>query len=156
MITTVISKFFTVGRCFALMLIILFGCFLWAGTESLMTSWGFETKTSLQQKLAKEVQVRQQLEQTNKDLVLQAAQAKKDQDRAVKELETLTSRHKQLDDTAKRIVNDVAKKTQETRKTVQKEKVVTDTTITLPIVEVNHLSQTNIDAVHDAFDQLLT
>lgn len=156
MITSLFANVFTVGRSFALMLALIFGCFLWSGGESVMTKLGFETKTALVQKLAKETQTRQQLEQTNKDLVVEVTQAKKDHDRVVQALDTLNTKNQHIEAVTQRITESLSKKSQEAKNTIEKKKVVTTTTISLPVAEVNALSQANIDSLHDAFDQLNT
>lgn len=151
-----IAQFFTVGRLFVAMLVFVFGCFLYTGAESLMTKWGFETKTSLQKQLVEKTEVVKQLEQANKALVADVIQIKKDNALAIKELESMTDRKNQLEVTAQRIVKSMETKSQEVKKALEEKKVVSPTTITLPLAEINALSQVNIDSLHEAFAQLST
>lgn len=156
MIPVAFAGFFTIGRCFVIMLALIFGCFLWAGSETLLTRFGFETKTSLQQKLTQETSNRAQLEQTNKDLLESAVQAKKDQDRVLKTLADLTQTHQALEETTSVITQTLVKKSVQAKTNIEKKKVTTVETVTLPIEDLNTLSQANIDAVHAAFEQLQT
>ena len=149
----VLSSFFTTARCFALMLAFILGCFLWVGADSVLTSWGFETKASLQKSLATETQNRQQLTQANKDLQTTIVQTQKDHNRVLKELQSFQERSRTLEEQTQVLTQSLAKKSVQAKANLKKTQVTTEHEVTLAISDLDTLSLANIEALHNAFDQ---
>lgn len=135
-------------------ILLLIGIFVMSNTDTILSKFGFETKSSIKAELVVANEGVKQAGIINENLN-KAIDAVTSNAVAVKE--AIVSNYKEQDK-----AKDIVAKISEHKKALDlpieqrlKEKTVTTaTTITIPIAEVNELSASNIDSLNDTYDQL--
>lgn len=147
------ASLFTAGRVFSGIILLVMVCFLWTGSEVVLTNLGVETKTSLLQKLSAQTQTAKTALEANKSNQSTLSSLQLENQRILKELKELSSKNEHTEHKAVVATQALVKKTAPIKEVIAKKKVVTETTVTLPVQEVDQVSEANIASLHDAYDQ---
>jgi hypothetical protein len=147
------ASLFTAGRVFVGILLLIMTYFLWNGSETVMTKFGMETKSSLRAALATQTQAAEvavKANKTNSDTI-------KDLQAENRRLANALGELKKKDEKTVQITVDtqtnLKKKVDPIKTQIAKKKIVTDKVIMLPTAEVNAKSEANISALHDTYDK---
>ena len=124
-----------------------------AAYESLATKLGFETKTSLRQKLADANATISTLKAVNEENLEELAELRKKNKELLKELEDLTDKKQLAEQKSKQLEEQLRKKSKDVLDEIKRKKVDDGTTIILPKKEIDELSEMNIDMLNEAFVQ---
>lgn len=147
------ASLFTAGRVFSGIILLVMVCFLWTGSEAVLTSLGVQTKTSLLQKLSVQTQTAKTALEANKSNQSALNSLQLENQRILKELKELLVKNEHAENKAAAITKTLEKKTASIKEVISKKKVVTDTTVTLPVKEVDAVSEVNITTLHEVYDQ---
>jgi len=161
MLVTAVGKFvkdklFSTTGVFLLIFAAIFAVFLFSNSNVILSKFGFETTTNLKSELTRVQNELRQLQAINNGLN--------------KTIEDLQKRNTEVEEalvksfiekeTLREKVNDIRakkdKKVKELNKRVEEQTTVTETTITLPIVEIDQLSAENIDSLNEVYDSLFS
>ena len=161
MLVTAVGKFvkdklFSTTGIFLLIFAAIFAVFLFSNSNVILSKFGFETTTNLKSELTRVQNELRQLQAINNGLN--------------KTIEDLQKRNTEVEEalvksfiekeTLREKVNDIRakkdKKVKELNKRVEEQTTVTETTITLPIVEIDQLSAENIDSLNEVYDSLFS
>ena len=148
------KKLFTTTGVFLMVFAALIGMFLVFNAGTILERFGFETKATVKAELAKTKKDIERLSEVNKDLAGK-----------IEQLEATKKQHEQAISAYEQESKDLRKVIQEAKDTkkaktkpnttkVDKETVITDTTITLPKQAYEELSYENISTLHSVFDRL--
>lgn len=148
------TSLFTAGRVFGGALLLILICFLWNGSETVMTRYGMETKTSLRTALAEQTEAVRTAVKINKDNAATIKSLRDDNRNLVHELSELKRKDEHVAKIVTKTQTDLKKKIEPIKAQISKKKVVSDNVITLPVAEINAKSEANITALHDTYDKL--
>ena len=147
------SRLFNVSNVFIAIVAVVLFLFGSAAYESVATKLGFETKTSLRQKLADANATISTLKAVNEENLKELSDLRKKNKDVLKELEDLTDQKQVAEQKSKQLQEQLRKKSKDLLGEVKRKKVDDGITITLPKKEIDALSELNIDMLNDAFDQ---
>lgn len=148
------NKLFSTTGVFILVFVALFGVFIFSNTDTILTKFGFETKTSLRGKLSEAQKDLERLGDLNKQLNQSLEELQKQHERELEALKLYHEEAKAIEEAVQQIVEQRKTEARPVQKEVVQKTVTTDTTITLPRKEYNTLSKQNISSLHLAFSQL--
>lgn len=147
------ASLFTAGRVFVGILLLIMTYFLWNGSETVMTKFGMETKSSLRAALATQTQAAETAVKTNKTNLDTIKGLQEENRRLVTELGELKKKDEKVAQITVEAQTNLKKKVDPIKTQIAKKKIVTDKVIMLPTAEVNAKSEANISALHDAYDK---
>lgn len=150
------GKLFTLGRCLIAVIVIIVGMYFWAGAETVMTRWGFETKTTLIKKLRDAENAKQAAIDANKTNVVALQKLQKQHADLLVELQVIAKKKAEADEFVKQVMEVRQIQQKKAREVLVKKTVVTATEITIPIAEWDQLSASNADAAKSVYDQFFT
>lgn len=128
--------------------------FVFYNSDTILDRFGFETKASLKAELAKS---QKDLERANyllQNQTLEAERAKAEYEKRIVILENVTKSKERVTATVTSNISKKTAKAETVKASLDTKIVTTETTITLPIAELDQLSTINITALHDAFNEL--
>ncbi|QXN70472.1 hypothetical protein AGENTSMITH_68 [Bacillus phage vB_BspM_AgentSmith] len=125
--------------------------FLAYNGDTVLSKFGFETKSSLKGDLIQAKADLKTLKEVNEDLVFKIDTLEADKKVTVEVLEELYNKKAQTKDTVTEVLKQRDQQEVENRKTLKAATVVTETTITMPKVNYERASRSNIEALHNAF-----
>lgn len=153
---TIILKFIK-EKLFSPSGIVIFGfvaiifLFLAYNGDTILSKFGFETKTSLKGDLIQAKADLKTLKEANEDLALKMDKLEENRQITIEILEELYSKKAHTKDTVTEVLKHRDQEELENRKTLKAATVVTETTITMPKVNYERASKSNIEALHTAF-----
>ena len=125
--------------------------FLAYNGDTVLSKFGFETKSSLKGDLVQAKADLKTLKEANEDLVFKIDTLEANRQVTVEILEELYDKKAQTKDTVTEVLKQRDQQEIENRKTLKAATVVTETTITMPKVNYERASRSNIEALHNAF-----
>lgn len=149
----VFASLFTAGRVFVGILLLIMTYFLWNGSETVMTKFGMETKSSLRAALATQTQAAETAVKANKTNSATIKNLQEENRRMAIELGELKKKDEKVAQITVEAQTNLKKKVDPIKTQIAKKKIVTDKVIMLPAAEVNAKSEANILALHDAYDK---
>lgn len=148
------DKLFSPSGIVVLIFASIFLLFLFSNTDTILSKFGFETKSSLKGELVQAKADFKTLQEANTDLVFKLDALEENRQLTIETLEDLFSKKEQTKETVTEILRDRDQKEQDNRKTLKTATVITETTITMPKVNYERASRSNIEALHSAFNLL--
>lgn len=128
--------------------------FLVYNGDTILSKFGFETKSSLKGDLVQAKADLKTLREVNEDLVFKIDVLEANRQVTVEILEELYNKKAQTKDTVTEVLKQRDQQEIENRKTLKAATVVTETTVTMPKVNYERASRSNIEALHNAFTLL--
>lgn len=150
----VFASLFTAGRVFIGVLLLIMVYFLWNGSETVMTKFGMETKTSLRTALATQTQSAQNALNANKQNAATIKELEGKNRELLRELQELAQKERKAAADVAKIQVELEKKVAPIKTQIAKKKIVTDKVIVLPLPEINAKSEANILAMHDTYEKM--
>lgn len=131
---------------------VIIGVFIFSNSSVILSKFGFETATNLKSQVTRLEGELETAQRVNKNL--QDTLTAQDT-RHKAEIKAIVDAQKEREQVKDKII-EVKAKTEAKNKVIieqlRKKTVVTDTTITIPIVEYDQVSGNNIDAINEVFD----
>jgi len=150
-----IKKLFSSGTSYLFLgIIILIGMFIFFNSNVILSKFGFETTTNLKYELGKSQKDLDTAAKVNENLNKTLDTVIENNTKQVAKIEEVNKTKIKVVEKVNKVTKERATISKETEKTLEEKISVTDTTITLPIEEINQLSTININTLHSAFNDL--
>lgn len=148
------DKVFSSSGIFILMFVSIIMVFLFSNTDTILSKFGFETKTTLKGELVQAKADLRLLKTYNEDLTTQINSLENNQKLTVEILEGYFEKKEQTKETVDEVIANRDKVEKDNRLTLKTATVITESTITMPKANYERASKSNIEALHHAFSLL--
>lgn len=148
------TSLFTRNGVFILGFLAFISVFLIFNSETILTKFGFQTKTAAVVELAETKAELQTAVRANEELVIaiEEMQIVHREERAA--IRTVTQERQVIQRQVNRVIEERKVQAIIPERTIMNEIVVTETTVTIPRAEYDQLSRQNISSIHAAFQSL--
>lgn len=150
------NKIFSVTGVLITAMVLLIGSLVWSNSDTILSKFGFETKTNLKGSLVKAQEDLKTAVDSNKRLNDELKEKERYNQQLLKELEYLENdkiaMSKEIEEIKKGRSTKVAPKVNQ----FKKDTVMTDKTVTVPVDLLDEISADNLQSVQEAYDRLFS
>ena len=150
------DKVFSVTGILITAMVLLIGSLVWSNSDTILSKFGFETKTNLKGSLIKAQEDLRVAVDSNKRLNDELKEKERYNQQLLKELESLENDKIALSKEIEEIKKGRSTKVGPKVNQFKKDTVVADKTVTVPVGLLDEISADNLQSVQEAYDRLFS
>lgn len=150
------DKVFSVTGILITAMVLLIGSLVWSNSDTILSKFGFETKTNLKGSLVKAQEDLRTAVDSNKRLNDELKEKERYNQRLLKELESLENDKIALSKEIEEIKKTRSVKVTPKVNQFKKDTVVGDKTVTIPVALLDEISSDNMQSVQETYDRLFS